>query len=92
MRLSSSQLEVTEKEVESWADGNLGFENLMASPAGRQIFQKYLIGEFSAENLIFWNACNELKSIKREEEFRKKVERIFMNHLDTSSPQEVFRS
>ena len=66
-----------------------GFENLMASPAGRQIFEKYLKGEFSAENLIFWNACNDLKSVKKKEIFNQKVEKIFINHLETSSPHEV---
>jgi len=81
--------EVTDKEIESWSDSNKGFENLMASPAGRQIFEQYLKGEFSAENLIFWNACNDLKSVKSKEIFKQKVERIFINHLDSSSPYEV---
>ena len=86
---SASTEEVTEREVESWSHPTTGFENLMASPGGRQIFQKYLTGEFSAENLIFWTACNDLKSVKKTEIFREKVEKIFQNHLDTSSQYEV---
>jgi len=81
--------EVTEREVESWSDPTTGFERLMASPGGRQIFQKYLTGEFSAENLIFWTACNDLKSVKKTEIFKENVEKIFQNHLDTSSQYEV---
>ena len=61
----------------------------MASPAGRKIFETYLKGEFSAENLIFWNACNDLKSVKNQELFKEKVEIIFLNHLDSSSAHEV---
>ena len=80
---------MTESEVESWSDPTTGFEALMSSPGGRQIFQKYLTGEFSAENLIFWTACNDLKSVKKAEIFREKVEKIFHNHLDTSSQYEV---
>ena len=75
--------------LESWSDSNKGFENLMASPAGRKIFETYLKGEFSAENLIFWNACNDLKSEKSQELFKEKVEIIFVNHLDSSSAYEV---
>ena len=80
---------MTGRDVEAWADPTTGFESLMASPGGRQIFQKYLAGEFSAENLIFWTACNDLKSVKKKELFKEKVEKIFLNHLETSSPYEV---
>ena len=74
--------------MESWSDPTTGFEALMSSQASRQIFQKYLTGEFSAENLIFWTACNDLKSVKKEI-FKEKVDKIFQNHLDTSSQYEV---
>lgn len=89
IKLLVSTEEVTEKEVESWSDPTTGFESLMSSPAAREIFRKYLTGEFSAENLIFWTACNDLKSIKKREMFKEKVEKIFQNHLDISSQHEV---
>ena len=92
IKLLDSTEEVTEKEVESWSDPTSGFENLMSSPAAREIFRKYLTGEFSAENLIFWTACNDLKSIKKREMFKEKVEKIFQNHLDISSQYEVILS
>ena len=90
--LIASTEEVSEKELESWSDPTHGFENLMSSPAARQIFQKYLTGEFSAENLIFWTACEDLKSVKNKEIFKEKVEKIFQNHLDISSQYEVILS
>ena len=80
---------MTARELEAWSDPTTGFESLMSSPAGRQIFQKFLAGEFSAENLIFWTACNDLKSVKKKEIFKERVEKIFLNHLDTSSQYEV---
>jgi len=81
--------EVTEQEVESWAHPTTGFEALMSSPGAREIFRKYLAGEFSAENLIFWTACKDLKSVTNREIFKERVEKIFQNHLDTSSQYEV---
>ena len=87
--LSATPDSVTGRDVEAWADPTTGFESLMASPGGRQIFQKYLAGEFSAENLIFWTACKDLKSVKKKEIFKEKVEKIFLNHLETSSQYEV---
>ena len=53
------------------------------------VFRKYLAGEFSAENLIFWTACKDLKSVTNREIFKERVEKIFQNHLDTSSQYEV---
>jgi len=86
---SAAPVSVTARELEAWSDPTTGFESLMSSPAGRQIFQKFLAGEFSAENLIFWTACNDLKSVKKKEIFKERVEKIFLNHLDTSSQYEV---
>ena len=72
----AAPVSVTARELEAWSDPTTGFESLMSSPAGRQIFQKFLAGEFSAENLIFWTACNDLKSVKKKEIFKERVERI----------------
>ena len=82
--------ESTAEEVESWASPNNGFENMMSSKSGRQIFSTFLKKEFSSENLLFWTACEELRKVLDENLFKEKVEEMFTTYLEASSPQEVF--
>jgi len=79
----------SKEEAESWAVPNTGFENMMASKSGREIFSKFLKKEFSSENLYFWNACEDLKKVEDQKTFNQKVEAIFTTYLDAASPQEV---
>lgn len=83
------KIEPTKEEVESWAIPNSGFETMMASEAGRELFGKFLKKEFSSENLTFWIACEELRKVTETKQFKQKVEEIFTNFLDAASPQEV---
>ena len=82
--------EPTAEEVESWASPNNGFENMMSSKSGRQIFETFLKKEFSSENLSFWTACEEVRKVQGEKFFKEKVEEVFTTYLEASSPQEVF--
>jgi len=81
--------ESTAEEVESWASPNNGFENMMSSKSGRQIFSTFLKKEFSSENLSFWTACEELRKVQDENLLKEKVEEMFTTYLEASSPQEV---
>lgn len=83
------KIEPTKEEVESWSIPNNGFENMMASSQGREIFLKFLKKEFSSENLCFWTACENLRKTKDEKLFKEQCEEMFTTYLDDSSPQEV---
>jgi len=83
------KLEISKEEVDSWSIPNNGFENMMASRQGREIFSKFLKKEFSSENLCFWTACENLRKIKDEKLFKEQCEEMFTTYLDASSPQEV---
>uniref|UniRef100_A0A8D1B8B4 Regulator of G protein signaling 11 n=1 Tax=Sus scrofa TaxID=9823 RepID=A0A8D1B8B4_PIG len=48
----------TKLRVEQWA---LSFRELLEDPVGRAHFMGFLGTEFSAENLSFWEACEELR-------------------------------
>jgi len=85
----SITVEPSLEEVESWAVPNNGFENIMASQVGREIFSTFLKKEFSSENLAFWTACEDLKKVKDEKLFKEKVEEMFITFMEPSSPQEV---
>ena len=79
----------SQEEVLSWADSSNGFENLMSSSIGRNVFGNFLKKEFSYENLKFWEECVELKTIQNNETLKLKVAEIFQTYLDTASSQEV---
>lgn len=48
----------TKLRVERWG---FSFRELMDDPKGRAHFMDFLQKEFSAENLLFWEACEELR-------------------------------
>lgn len=83
------KIEPTKEEVDSWSIPNNGFENMMASSPGREIFSKFLKKEFSSENLCFWTACENLRKINDGKLFKEQCEEMFTTYLDASSPQEV---
>lgn len=56
---------------------------------GRELFGQFLEKEFSAENLRFWIACQQLESCKDNKVMKLKCEEIFVTFLDIASPQEV---
>ncbi|CAB3379890.1 Hypothetical predicted protein [Cloeon dipterum] len=54
------QLEVSARRVKRWA---FSLKELLMDPAGREHFSKFLDKEFSGENLKFWEAVENLKSL-----------------------------
>lgn len=75
---------------------------MMKSCLGRQIFTKFLETEYSDENMLFWNACEEFKSekscIKREIMAKEMIE-MFMTpssrlevNIDSKIKQDLLKS
>lgn len=77
------------KDILGWGDPQNGFDRLMDSQYGRKVFRIFLKKEYSDENIIFWEACISLKSVKDDLQFRDKAEKMFKNHLDPASPHEI---
>ena len=73
-----------------WKTPNVGFERLLATKAGRILFDNFLRKEYSSENLQFWIACEKLKSIT-EENFTNHVDVIFNIYIDPSALEQVFK-
>jgi hypothetical protein len=65
------------------------FDDLLASQSGYTSFKKFLIKEFSVENLLFWKAVEEFRMIKAVEEIRDHAVIIFHNFLEEESPFQV---
>ncbi|XP_023663373.2 regulator of G-protein signaling 20-like isoform X1 [Paramormyrops kingsleyae] len=80
----SGRLSLT--EVSSWA---LSFTALMESPAGRRIFMEFLCSEHSDENMLFWQACESLKTETRRTAIGERAKQIYLDYISILSPKEV---
>ncbi|XP_074545618.1 regulator of G-protein signaling 11 [Halichoeres trimaculatus] len=67
----------TRLRVERWS---FSFMELLSDPMGRREFMTYLEKEFSAENLCFWQACEDVRH-GESSRIIEKVEEIYKNFL-----------
>lgn len=75
------------EEVRSWAES---FDNLMQSQSGRLYFREFLRSEYSEENMLFWMACEELKTEPLNPEIiEEKARSIYEDYISILSPKEV---
>jgi len=82
--------ELTGQLVESWLDPNTGFESLLKSREGRRLLEEFLKKEFSSENIQFWSAVEQLKSLRGGEKmFRQHVDVIFKIYINDTALAEV---
>ncbi|KAG8240116.1 hypothetical protein J437_LFUL019738, partial [Ladona fulva] len=84
---TASNKEIPTRRVKRWA---FGLHELLRDPVGRDHFTRFLDKEFSGENLRFWEAVQELKSLPQSE-VQAKVDEIWSEFLapDASCPINV---
>ncbi|XP_010191954.1 PREDICTED: regulator of G-protein signaling 19-like, partial [Mesitornis unicolor] len=75
----------TSEEVRGWAQS---FDKLMKSPAGRNVFREFLRTEYSEENMLFWLACEELKTECNKHTIDEKARMIYEDYISILSPKE----
>ncbi|GMT34147.1 hypothetical protein PFISCL1PPCAC_25444 [Pristionchus fissidentatus] len=68
---------------------SLSFDNLMKHKAGQKFFAEFLKSEYSDENILFWQACEELKREKNAEKIEEKARIIYEDFISILSPKEV---
>ncbi|XP_030253236.1 regulator of G-protein signaling 14 isoform X1 [Sparus aurata] len=74
--------------VLSWA---VSFEKLLADPYGVQHFTSFLKSEVSAENILFWQACEKFRKIPATslDELKAAARSIYDTYLSDSAPYSV---
>ncbi|XP_042195943.1 regulator of G-protein signaling 14 isoform X1 [Callorhinchus milii] len=74
----------TERAVASWA---VSFERLLQDPIGVKYFTAFLKKEFSAENILFWQACESFQQIPANDskQLAEVARKIFNTYLSSSS-------
>ncbi|EPB79202.1 regulator of G protein signaling domain protein [Ancylostoma ceylanicum] len=60
-----------------------------AFSVGQKYFAEFLKGEYSDENILFWQACEELKREKNAEKIEEKARIIYEDFISILSPKEV---
>ncbi|XP_068196276.1 regulator of G-protein signaling 11 isoform X3 [Antennarius striatus] len=75
----------TRLRVECWS---FSFMELLSDVMGRREFMTYLEKEFSAENLCFWQACEDVRH-GESSRIVEKVEEIYRNFLAPGAPRWV---
>ena len=73
-------------EIRLWGTS---FDRLMKNPQGRNLFHKFLVSEFSDENIAFWQACEQLKRESNPEKIEEKARLIYDDYISIISPKEV---
>ncbi|XP_068182206.1 regulator of G-protein signaling 14 isoform X2 [Antennarius striatus] len=74
--------------VLSWA---VSFEKLLEDPCGVDYFTSFLRSEVSAENILFWQACEKFRKIPATslEELKAEARSIYDTYLSDSAPYSV---
>uniref|UniRef100_A0A915P8N6 RGS domain-containing protein n=1 Tax=Meloidogyne floridensis TaxID=298350 RepID=A0A915P8N6_9BILA len=76
----------TFEEVAAWG---VNFDRLMKNKHGQKYFAEFLKSEYSDENILFWQACEELKREKNTEKIEEKARIIYEDFISILSPKEV---
>ncbi|XKL59037.1 hypothetical protein PGB90_000053 [Kerria lacca] len=74
------------EEIRLWSDS---FDKLMRSQAGRRIFREFLRCEYSEENILFWEACEDLKKETNSNVIEERARFIYEDFISILSPKEV---
>ncbi|KAK5614573.1 hypothetical protein CRENBAI_018527 [Crenichthys baileyi] len=69
-----------------WSDS---FEELLKHTDGVETFSQFLRTEFSEENIEFWLACEEYKTIDSETKLLSKSKYIYAVYIESEAPKEV---
>eukprot|EP00058_Branchiostoma_floridae_P024594 XP_002610084.1 hypothetical protein BRAFLDRAFT_89884 [Branchiostoma floridae] len=77
--------EIPSRRVRKWS---LSFDELLTDLAGREQFLKFLEKEFSAENLRFWLACDELYAVPLKD-VESAVQEIYSEFLAPGCPSPI---
>ncbi|XP_051930013.1 regulator of G-protein signaling 21-like [Hippocampus zosterae] len=76
----------TVDDVTQWAQS---LDNLLAHKYGKTAFCVFLKSEFCEENMEFWNACEDLRTLSSHQELTSKANSIYEEFIKNEAPKEV---
>ncbi|XP_030630182.1 regulator of G-protein signaling 18 [Chanos chanos] len=69
-----------------WSDS---FEELLSDPDGIEIFTQFLRTEFSEENIEFWLACEDYKTIESATKLQSRAKQMYAVFIECEAPKEI---
>ncbi|KAM3866019.1 regulator of G-protein signaling 18 [Diretmus argenteus] len=85
-RTNTASNNVSPEAALKWSDS---FEELLKHSDGVEAFSQFLRTEFSEENIEFWLACEEYKTIDSETKLLSKAKYIYAVFIESEAPKEV---
>ncbi|XP_077374437.1 regulator of G-protein signaling 21-like [Festucalex cinctus] len=67
----------------------ISLEVLLSQKVGQSAFRDFLKSEFCEENLDFWLACQEYKSLEKVDERKQRASHIYEEFIGADSPSQV---
>ena len=77
---------VGESEENAWS---ASFRQLLTNADGRHVFTQFLQSEYADENILYFNAIEQLAAQKTDDEFVKYARDVFETFVATEAPLEV---
>lgn len=65
------------------------FEEVMKDADGVEVFSQFLRSEFSEENIEFWIACEDYRTIDSDTKLQSKAKYIYTVFIETDAPKEI---
>ncbi|KAM4604962.1 regulator of G-protein signaling 18 [Polymixia lowei] len=85
-RINTASNNISPEAAMTWSDS---FEELLKHSDGVESFSQFLRTEFSEENIEFWLACEEYKTIDSETKLLSKAKHIYTIFIESEAPKEV---
>ncbi|XP_071773757.1 regulator of G-protein signaling 18 [Centroberyx gerrardi] len=85
-RTNTASSNISPEAALKWSDS---FEELLKHSDGVKTFSQFLRTEFSEENIEFWLACEEYKTIDSETKLLSKAKYIYAVFIESEAPKEV---
>lgn len=82
----SSQSKPTADSATSWSKS---LDNLLTDKCGLELFREFLRSEYSEENLEFWIACEEYRTMRDERQVVPQAQKIFTDFVAIQAPREI---
>ncbi|CAL1579944.1 unnamed protein product [Knipowitschia caucasica] len=85
-KTTTASRNISAEAVSKWSNS---FEDVMKDSDGVEIFSQFLRSEFSEENMEFWLACEDFKTIDSDTKLLSKAKYIYTVFIESDAPKEV---
>ncbi|XP_019734731.1 regulator of G-protein signaling 21-like [Hippocampus comes] len=86
---ASPRAKIDRKTASDSRSVETSLEVLLSEKVGQSAFRDFLKSEFCEENLDFWLACQEFKTLDRLDERQERASHIYEEFIGSDSPSQV---